>query len=220
MLEILYEDNHLIAVNKKSGEIVQGDKTGDYTLSEHVKNYIKKKYKKKGNVFLGTIHRLDRPTSGVIIYAKTSKALKRMNDLFQKREINKIYWAIVENIPNEINGKIESYLRKNQKKNKSFLVSKEKGKYAYLEYNLLQKLNKYYLLEIKPTTGRHHQIRTQLAQIGSIIKGDLKYGAKRSNKDGSISLLAKEMKFTHPIKKENIVIKAPLPTKDSIWKDI
>ena len=217
MLEVLYEDNHLIAINKKSGDIVQGDKTGDTPLSDFVKTYIKKKYKKPGEVFLGTIHRLDRPTSGIVLYAKTSKALSRMNEQFRNKKVKKIYWAVVDKPTPNNSGTLENYLQKNQKQNKSYVTKGENGKHAILDYNLLKKLDNFYHLEIKPKTGRHHQIRVQLANIGCIIKGDLKYGAKRSNKDASIHLLAQKLTFTHPVKKEEITIVAPAP-KDSIWE--
>ena len=217
MLEILYEDNHIIAVNKKSGDIVQGDKTGDAPLSDFVKAYIKKKYNKPGEVFLGTIHRLDRPTSGVVLYAKTSKALTRMNEQFREKQVKKTYWAVVGNAPANASGTLENYLLKNQKQNKSYVTKGTEGKYAVLDFKLLKKLDNFYHLEIKPKTGRHHQIRVQLAHIGCIIKGDLKYGAKRSNKDASIHLLAQKLEFLHPVKKEPIIIVAPTP-KDSIWK--
>ncbi len=217
MLEILYEDNHLIAVNKKSGDIVQADKTGDKPLSDYVKDYIKKKYKKPGDVFLGTIHRLDRPTSGVVIYARTSKALTRINKLFREKKVTKTYLTIVDNIPPSNNGSLSNYLKKNTKKNKSYITTSKDGKHAILDYKLLKKLENYYLLEIKPHTGRHHQIRVQLSNIGCRIKGDLKYGAKRSNKDASIDLIAKKLEFTHPVKKEPITIIAPNPKK-SIWE--
>jgi 23S rRNA pseudouridine1911/1915/1917 synthase len=216
MLEVLYEDNHLIAINKKAGDIVQGDKTGDTPLSDFVKAYIKKKYKKPGEVFLGTIHRLDRPTSGIVLYARTSKALSRMNEQFRNKEIQKAYWAVVENAPPNTSGTLESYLQKNQKKNKSYVTKNDVGKHAILEYKLLKKLDNFYHLEIKPKTGRHHQIRVQLANIGCKIKGDLKYGARRSNKDASIHLLAQKLEFIHPVKKEAISITAPAP-KDSVW---
>ena len=218
MLEILYEDNHLIAVNKKSGDIVQQDKTGDIPLSDFVKKYIKNKYKKPGKVFLGTIHRLDRPTSGVVLFAKTSKALSRMNKQFKNQEIQKTYWAIVNNPPTNDSGTLDNFLKKNEKQNKSYITKKGQGKHSILEYKLLKKLDNFYHLEIKPKTGRHHQIRVQLANIGCIIKGDLKYGAKRSNKDGSIHLLAQKIKFTHPVKKELITIVAPAP-QDNIWNN-
>ena len=218
MLEVLYEDNHLIAINKKSGDIVQGDKTGDTPLSDFVKAYIKKKYKKPGEVFLGTIHRLDRPTSGIVLYARTSKALARMNKLFREKQVQKTYWAVVDKPTPNNSGTLENYLQKNQKQNKSYVTKGENGKHAILDYNLLKKLDNFYHLEIKPKTGRHHQIRVQLANIGCIIKGDLKYGAKRSNKNASIHLLAQKLEFTHPVKKESITIIAPAP-KDSVWED-
>ena len=217
MLKILYEDNHLIAINKKSGDIVQGDKTGDTPLSDFVKAYIKKKYNKPGEVFLGTIHRLDRPTSGVVLYARTSKALARMNEQFKNKQVQKTYWAVVDNPPPNSSGTLENYLQKNQKQNKSYVTKTNEGKHAILEYKLLKKLENFYHLEITPKTGRHHQIRVQLAHIGCIIKGDLKYGAKRSNKDASIHLLAQKLEFIHPVKKEAITIVATAP-KDNIWK--
>jgi len=216
MLEVLYEDNHIIAINKKSGDIVQGDKTGDAPLSDFVKAYIKKKYNKPGEVFLGTIHRLDRPTSGVVLYARTSKALTRMNEQFREKQVQKTYWAVVDNAPANDSGTLENFLLKNQKQNKSYVTKAEDGKHAVLDFKLLKKLDNFFHLEIKPKTGRHHQIRVQLAHIGCIIKGDLKYGAKRSNKDASIHLLAQKLEFIHPVKKESITIVAPAP-KDSIW---
>ena len=216
MLEVLYEDNHLIAVNKKSGDIVQGDKTGDTPLSDFVKAYIKKKYNKPGEVFLGTIHRLDRPTSGIVLYARTSKALSRMNEQFRNKEVQKTYWAVVGNAPPNEYGTLENYLQKNQKQNKSYVTKGAEGKHSILNYKLLKKLDNFYHLEIKPKTGRHHQIRVQLANIGCIIKGDLKYGAKRSNKDASIHLLAQKLDFIHPVKKETITITA-YPPQDNIW---
>ena len=217
MLEVLYEDNHIIAINKKSGDIVQGDKTGDAPLSDFVKAYIKKKYNKPGEVFLGTIHRLDRPTSGVVLYARTSKALTRMNEQFREKQVQKTYWAVVDNAPANDSGTLENYLLKNQKQNKSYITKAADAKHAVLDFKLLKKLDNFYHLEIKPKTGRHHQIRVQLAHIGCIIKGDLKYGAKRSNKDASIHLLAQKLEFLHPVKKEPITIVAPAP-KDSIWE--
>ena len=220
MLEVLYEDNHLIAINKKSGDIVQGDKTGDAPLSDFVKSYIKKKYNKPGEVFLGTIHRLDRPTSGVVLYARTSKALSRMNEQFREKQVQKTYWAVVDNSPPNTSGTLENYLQKNQKQNKSYVTKNEGGKHALLDYKLLKKLDNFFHLEIQPKTGRHHQIRVQLAHIGSIIKGDLKYGAKRSNKDASIHLLAQKIEFTHPVTKENVSIVAPTPIKDGVWNCI
>ena len=216
MLEVLYEDNHIIAINKKSGDIVQGDKTGDAPLSDFVKAYIKKKYKKAGEVFLGTIHRLDRPTSGVVLYARTSKALNRMNEQFREKQVQKTYWAVVDNAPENDSGTLENYLLKNQKQNKSYVTKRSDGKHAILDFKILKELDNFFHLEIKPKTGRHHQIRVQLANIGCIIKGDLKYGAKRSNKDASIHLLAQKLEFIHPVKKKSITIVAPAP-KDSIW---
>ena len=216
MLEVLYEDNHIIAINKKSGDIVQGDKTGDAPLSDFVKAYIKKKYNKPGEVFLGTIHRLDRPTSGVVLYARTSKALTRMNEQFREKQVQKTYWAVVDNAPANDSGTLENYLLKNQKQNKSYVTKGSDGKHAILDFKMLKKLDNFFHLEIKPKTGRHHQIRVQLAHIGCIIKGDLKYGAKRSNKDASIHLLAQKLEFLHPVKKEPITIVAPAPN-DSVW---
>ena len=220
MLEVLYEDNHIIAVNKKSGDIVQGDKTGDAPLSDFVKAYIKKKYNKPGEVFLGTIHRLDRPTSGIVLYARTSKALSRMNEQFREKQVQKTYWAVVDNSPPNTSGTLENYLQKNQKQNKSYVTKNEGGKHALLDYKLLKKLDNFFHLEIQPKTGRHHQIRVQLAHIGCIIKGDLKYGAKRSNKDASIHLLAQKLEFIHPVTKENVSIVAPTPIKDGVWNCI
>ena len=217
MLEILYEDNHIIAVNKQPSDIVQGDKTGDRPLGEFVKDYLKKKYNKPGEVYLGVAHRLDRPVSGVILFARTSKALSRLNEMFREKKVQKTYWAVVDNAPANSSGTLDNYLQKNQKQNKSFVTKGDNGKHAVLDYKLLKKLDNFYFLEIKPKTGRHHQIRVQLAHIGCIIKGDLKYGAKRSNKDASIHLLAQKLTFTHPVKKEEITIVAPAP-KDSIWE--
>ena len=218
-IDVIFEDNHLIAVNKKSGEIVQGDKTGDEPLSERVKKYLKVKYNKPGNVFLGTIHRIDRPTSGIVIFAKTSKALSRMNEKFRQNKISKTYWAIVKNRLPKKNDLLEHYLLKNQKKNKSFLSTEEKGKLSILEYNFLNNLNNYFLYEIFPKTGRHHQIRVQLSTMGSPIKGDLKYGSKRSNPNGGINLHAKKIDFNHPVTKENVSIEANCP-KEKIWNSI
>ena len=218
MLEVLYEDNHIIAVNKKAGDLVQGDKTGDKPLGEFVKAHLREKYNKPGNIFCGVIHRLDRPVSGLVLFAKTSKALARMNALFREKTIQKTYWAIVENPPLKSEDRLEHYLIKNQQKNKSraYLKPYEGALNSVLDYTILKKLDRYTLLQVKPITGRHHQIRVQLSTIGSIIKGDLKYGAKRSNKDASISLHAREINFIHPIKKEEITITAPAP-KDAIW---
>ncbi len=216
-LHVLYEDNHLIAINKKSGDICQADKTGDIPLSEIVKEFLRNKYNKPGNVYLGTIHRIDRPTTGVIIYAKTSKALSRMNEKFRNNEISKTYWAIVKNKLPKQSDILENYLSKNNKKNKSFVTKEKDGKYSKLNYNIIKSLDNYYQYEIKPETGRHHQIRVQLSNIGSPIKGDLKYGAKRSNKDGSICLHAREIVFKHPVTKEELKITAPTP-QNIIWE--
>lgn len=214
-LEILYEDNHLIVVNKKAGDIVQGDKTGDAPLSDHVKEYIKNKYDKPGDVFLGTVHRIDRPTTGIVLFARTSKALSRMNIAFRDKKVQKTYWAVTEKSPEVESGKLINKLQKNQKQNKSYVTQKD-GKEAELDYKVLGKSDRYTLITVHPKTGRHHQIRVQLANIGAIIKGDLKYGAKRSNKDGSIHLHAVKLTFDHPVKKEPITIIAP-PPKDPVW---
>jgi 23S rRNA pseudouridine1911/1915/1917 synthase len=218
-LSILYEDNHIIAVNKPAGMLVQGDKTGDETLGDIVKQYIKVKYEKPGEVFLGVVHRIDRPVSGIVLYARTTKALQRLNEMFQKREIQKTYWAIVESRPEKESDLLVNYLIKNEQKNMSRVVSPEtKGALkCELEYKLIAESDHYYLLEVDPHTGRHHQIRVQLSNIGCIIKGDLKYGAKRSNKDASICLHARHIEFIHPVKKEPISITAPVP-EDSLWK--
>ena len=217
-LQVLHEDNHIIIVNKRAGDIVQGDKTGDKPLSDVVKEYIKAKYNKPGAVFLGTVHRLDRPTSGVVIYARTSKALERLNKMLREKTIQKTYWAVVNNQPNKTVDTLINFLKKNPKNNKSTAYPKEinGSKKAILHYTVLKKLDNYSLLEIDLETGRHHQIRVQLSNIGSIIKGDLKYGAKRSNKDGSIHLHARKIEFTHPVSKNLIKIIAPTPS-DSIW---
>ena len=220
MLEILYEDNHIIAVNKQPSDIVQADKTGDEPLSEKVKKYIKKKYNKPGAVFLGVVHRIDRPVSGVIIFAKTSKALSRLNTLFREKKIKKTYLAIVKNKPSPTKKTLIHYLKKNKLKNKSsaFKKSIEGSLKSELEYELIKSLDNYYLLKITPKTGRHHQIRVQLSTIGCPIKGDLKYGAKRSNKNASINLHAYKVEFTHPVKKNNIIISAK-PPKENIWNN-
>ena len=217
MNRIIYEDNHLIAVSKKSGEIVQGDKTGDKPLSEEIKSYIKTKYKKPGNVFLGTIHRLDRPTSGIVLFAKTSKSLSRMNELFKNKKVQKTYYAITEDMPKKDKGVIISLLKKNQKQNKSYITKLDDGKKSELEYELVEKLQNYFLIKVKPKTGRHHQIRVQLSSIGCKIKGDVKYGAKRANKDKSICLHSYSMSFVHPVKNELINLKCDFP-KNDIWK--
>lgn len=217
-LQIIYEDNHLIAINKRPGDIVQGDKTGDAPLSEVVKEYIKTKYNKPGNVYLGVTHRLDRPTSGVVVFAKTSKALPRLNKLFAEKDAKKTYWAVVKNQPPNTSDVLTHWLKRNTKQNKSYAHSKEvsESKKAILEYRLLKKLDNYFLLEIDLHTGRHHQIRAQLAAIGCTIKGDLKYGADRSNKDASIHLHARSLTFIHPVKKEKLTFMAP-PPNEAIW---
>ena len=217
-LQVLFEDNHIIIVNKRSGDITQGDKTGDQPLSDVIKAYVKEKYNKPGEVFIGTVHRLDRPTSGIVIFARTSKALTRLNKMLRDKIIDKTYWALVKNAPNKASDTLTNFLKKDTKKNKSFVYKKEieGSKKATLHYTVLKKLENYSLLEIDLETGRHHQIRTQLSHIGSVIKGDLKYGASRSNKDGSISLHARKIKFIHPVSKEEIAITAPTP-KDVIW---
>jgi len=217
MNRIIYEDNHLIAVCKKSGEIVQGDKTGDKPLSEEIKSYLKTKYKKPGNVFLGTIHRLDRPTSGIVLFAKTSKSLSRMNELFKNKKVQKTYFAVTEDMPNKEKGVIISLLKKNQKQNKSYITKLDDGKKSELEYELIEKLQNYFLIKVKPKTGRHHQIRVQLSSIGCKIKGDVKYGAKRANKDKSICLHSYSISFVHPVKNELINLKCDFP-KNDIWK--
>ena len=217
-LNVLYEDNHLIIVNKRAGDIVQGDKTGDTPLSEIVKEYLKEKYHKPGNVYLGVVHRLDRPTTGLVVFSKTSKALPRLNKLFANKEAKKTYWALVKNAPPKPQDTLIHWLKKNPKNNKSSAFTKELAgsKKAILHYKILKKLDTYYLLEIELETGRHHQIRSQLAFIGSPIKGDLKYGFDRSNPDGSISLHARQLDFEHPVKNEVMTIVAPLP-EDALW---
>lgn len=217
-MTVLYEDNHIIIVNKTVSEIVQGDKTGDKPLSEIVKEYLKEKYNKPGNVFCGVTHRLDRPVSGIVVFAKTSKALSRLNEMFKNKEIKKTYWAIVKNTPKEPEATLKHYLIKNEKQNKSYAYVTEKtnSKLAILHYKLLARSEKYNLLEIDLQTGRHHQIRCQLAKIGCPIKGDLKYGFDRSNTDGGISLHARHISFIHPVSKEPIEVIAPLPD-DKLW---
>ncbi|WP_055443366.1 RluA family pseudouridine synthase [Lacinutrix himadriensis] len=217
-LQVLFEDNHILIVNKRAGDIVQGDKTGDKPLSDVVKEYIKDKYNKPGNVYLGTVHRLDRPTTGLVIFAKTSKALPRLNKLFVSKDISKTYWAIVKNEPPKIEDTLVHWLKKNPKNNKSTAYIKEipESKKAILHYKIKKALDNYFLLEVNLETGRHHQIRSQLSSIGCSIKGDLKYGFDRSNKDASISLHARQIQFTHPVSNEDIDIIAPLP-KDAIW---
>jgi len=218
-MNILYEDNHLLIVNKAASEIVQGDKTGDTPLSEKAKIYLKEKYNKPGKVYLGVVHRLDRPTSGALIFARTDKALSRLNKMIRDREIRKIYWAIVEKLPAKPEATLINYLKKNPKNNKSYVVSKnaEGALEAILTYKHIASSDRYHLLEVELKTGRHHQIRVQLSNIGCIIKGDLKYGAKRSNHNASISLHARKLKFIHPVKKEEVNIIAPVP-KDGLWQ--
>ncbi len=217
-LQILHEDNHLIVVNKRVGDIVQGDKTGDKPLSEVVKEYIKDKYNKPGEVFLGVVHRLDRPTTGIVVFARTSKALTRMNELFSSRETQKTYWAIVKNKPEKSEDKLVHFIKRNEKNNTSKAHLKEvpESKLASLDYKIFKELNNYFALEINLHTGRHHQIRAQLSAIGSPIKGDLKYGFDRSNPDGGIHLHARKLVFTHPVTKEDVILIAPTPS-DSIW---
>lgn len=209
-MQVLYEDNHLIIVEKDSGEIVQGDKTGDKPLSEIVKAYIKEKYAKPGEVFLGVVHRLDRPVAGVVVFARTSKALARLNDMFRNGDVHKTYLALVQGRPKEESEILENWLWRNEKQNKSYVVpeGREGAKKAILKYKVLKNYERYTLLEVELMTGRHHQIRCQLANMGCVIKGDLKYGAKRSNPDGSISLLAKSVRFIHPVSKEEVFVEA------------
>lgn len=219
-MEVLYEDNHIIAVNKTCNEIVQGDKTGDTPLSETVKAYIKDKYNKPGEVFLGVTHRLDRPTSGVVLFARTSKALTRLNEMFKSHEqIKKTYWAIVQGAPKVPEARLENWLVRNEAQNKSYIAKPgaKEAKQAILSYKTLVRGEHYTLLEVNLETGRHHQIRCQLAAIGCPIKGDLKYGAKRSNPDGGICLHARKIELIHPVKKENICITASVPN-DSLWQ--
>jgi 23S rRNA pseudouridine1911/1915/1917 synthase len=217
-MEVLYEDNHIIAVNKLNNELVQGDYTGDESLDQEVKRYLKDKYNKPGNVFLGVTHRLDRPVSGVVLFAKTGKALSRINKLFKNKEVEKIYWAIVKNPPQMPNGFLKHHIVRNPQKNKSFSYDqpRKNSKEALLNYKILGSSDTYYLLEIRLQTGRHHQIRSQLSKIGSPIKGDLKYGFPRSNKGGGICLHARKVSFLHPVQKKMISIIAP-PPNDNLW---
>lgn len=223
-LDILFEDNHIIAINKKCGDIVQGDKTGDEPLSDKVKAYIKEKYNKPGDVFLGVPHRIDRPVSGVIVFAKTSKALTRLSLMFQQKnkEINKLYWAIVQKCPRLEEETLTHFLLKNEEKNRTNVYDKLKhgAKEAILEYKLLTRSQNYFLLEVKLHTGRHHQIRAQLAKIGVPIRGDLKYGAPRSKSGGGIGLHAREISFIHPVKQEPVRIVAPVPQNDNLWREL
>ena len=218
-MEVVYEDNHIIIVNKQSGEIVQGDKTGDRPLSDIVKDYIKEKYQKPGAVFLGVVHRLDRPVSGLVVFARTSKALTRLNKMFAEGEVHKTYWALVKNAPQKTEDTLTHWLVRNEKQNKSYAYATEKpnAKKAILKYRLIGKSDNYSLLEVQLMTGRHHQIRCQLAAMGCPIKGDLKYGAPRSNPDGSISLQSHRVEFIHPVSKERITVEAPLPD-DQLWQ--
>ncbi len=218
-MEIVYEDNHLIIVYKHSGEIVQGDKTGDVPLSEDVKCYLKEKYQKPGNVFLGVVHRLDRPVVGLVVFAKTSKALTRLNKMFRDGEVHKTYWAITKNLPPQSEGTLTHWLVRNEKQNKSYAYDHEvpHSKKAILKYRLIGQSDHYCLLEVNLMTGRHHQIRCQLAHMGCPIKGDLKYGAQRSNPDGSICLLAHHVEFVHPVSKQLISLDSPLP-EDKLWQ--
>lgn len=217
-MTVVYEDNHIIVVSKTSSEIVQGDKTGDTPLSETVKAYLKEKYAKPGNVFIGVTHRLDRPVSGLVVFAKTSKALARLNEMFRDGDVKKTYWAIVKECPKETEGELVHYLVRNEKQNKSYAYDKEvkNSKKAILHYKLIGHSQNYYLLEVDLKTGRHHQIRCQLAKMGWPIKGDLKYGAQRSNPDGSICLHARTIKFIHPVSKEPIELTAPVP-EGNLW---
>ncbi len=219
-LAILYEDNHVIVINKKPSQIVQGDKTGDVTLPDLIKTYLKEKYQKPGNVFCGVVHRLDRPTSGVVVFARTSKALERLNKQFQEKQTAKTYWALVENKPRKSSEKLEDYLKKNEKQNKSYVckATDSGAKKAVLSYKHIMDSDTYALLEVQLETGRHHQIRCQLANIGLYIKGDVKYGAKRPNADGSIALHARSLEFMHPTLKEKMRFTAPVPEKDSLWQ--
>lgn len=218
--QILYEDNHLLIINKKAGQLVQGDKTGDESLLESIKNFIKKRDQKLGNVFLGLVHRIDRPTSGLVIYAKTSKALSRLTQMVKNREIKKTYWAVVgkEMIPQS--QRLVHYLKKNEKTNKAtvFIKPTDGAKESILTYNIIKNLDNYLLLEIDLETGRHHQIRAQLSKIGTPIKGDLKYGSPRSNQDGGINLHARKLEFIHPVTKEKLEITAPVPQNDAVWR--
>lgn len=217
-MDVVYEDNHLIIVNKSSSEIVQGDKTGDKPLAEMVKEYIKQKYHKPGNVFLGVVHRLDRPVSGLVVFARTSKALARLNEMFRTKEVHKTYWAIVGNCPSAEEGELVHWLVRNEKQNKSYAYDKEKpeAKKAILDYKLIGRSERYFLLEVDLKTGRHHQIRCQLAKMGCPIKGDLKYGSPRSNPDGSICLHARRVRFVHPVSKQEIDVEAPVP-EGNLW---
>lgn len=218
-IQVLYEDNHLFVINKRAGDLVQGDKTGDAPLSELIKEFIKVRDHKPGNVFLGVVHRLDRPTSGIVVFAKTSKALSRLNKAFAEKKPKKTYWAVVQDAPATAHGELIHFLARNTSQNKSYAHIKEipHSKKAILHYELIKSLKNYHLLEINLKTGRHHQIRCQLAAINCIIKGDLKYGAKRSNTDGSIHLHARKLEIEHPVTQETMTIVAPVPAHDAVW---
>lgn len=218
-MTIIYEDNHIIVVNKGASEIVQGDKTGDVPLSEKVKAYLKEKYQKPGNVFVGVTHRLDRPVSGLVVFAKTSKALSRLNEMFRVGDVHKVYWAIVKNEPKQPEAELQHWIVRNEKQNKSYAYDHEvkNGKKAVLKYRMIGRSDNYSLLEVELMTGRHHQIRCQLSKIGCPIKGDLKYGSPRSNPDGSICLHARRISFVHPVSKQLIELEAPLPA-DKLWR--
>ena len=218
-MKVVYEDNHIIIVHKESGEIVHGDKTGDKPLSDTVKDYIKTKYNKPGNVFLGVVHRLDRPVAGLVVFSRTSKALSRLNEMFQKGEVQKTYWAITARCPEMEEGDLVHWLVRNERQNKSYAYDREvpNAKKAHLHYRVIAHSERYHLIEVRLFTGRHHQIRCQLAHIGCPIKGDLKYGAPRSNPDGSISLLSRYLQFTHPVSKKNVTVTAQLPD-DELWQ--
>ncbi|WP_179345216.1 RluA family pseudouridine synthase [Winogradskyella ursingii] len=218
-LQVIYEDNHIIVVNKRAGDIVQGDKTGDKPLSEVVKSYLAVKYNKPGNVYLGVVHRLDRPTTGIVLFSKTSKALPRLNKLFAEKKAKKTYWALVKNAPPKSEDQLVHYLKKNPKNNKStaFVKEVDGSKKAILHYKIIKELDNFFLLEVNLETGRHHQIRVQLSTIGCPIKGDLKYSFDRSNRDASISLHARTLSFIHPVKKEKMQFTAPLPN-ESLWQ--
>ncbi|MBP3552995.1 MAG: RluA family pseudouridine synthase [Bacteroidaceae bacterium] len=218
-MTIIYEDNHIIVVNKSASEIVQGDKTGDVPLSEKVKAYLKEKYQKPGNVFVGVTHRLDRPVSGLVVFAKTSKALSRLNEMFRVGDVHKVYWAIVKNEPKQPEAELQHWIVRNEKQNKSYAYDHEvkNAKKAVLKYRMIGRSDNYSLLEVELMTGRHHQIRCQLSKIGCPIKGDLKYGSPRSNPDGSICLHARRISFVHPVSKQLIELEAPLPA-DKLWR--
>ena len=220
-MKVVYEDNHVIIVHKESGEIVQGDKTGDKPLSETVKDYIRDKFHKPGNVFLGVVHRLDRPVAGLVVFARTSKSLSRLNEMFRNGVVHKTYWAITKNAPAEPEGTLVNWIVRNEKQNKSYVYDKEvpNAKRAELKYRVIAHTENYHLIEVNLLTGRHHQIRCQLAHMGCVIKGDLKYGAPRSNPDGSISLLSHEVTFIHPVSKMEIKAESLIPD-DRLWRDI